>query len=59
VILVETGERSASERLLPVKIDAVPEPWEGITSVLVSQAITAAMIERCGTSYVRISTTTE
>ncbi len=59
VILVETSERRASERLLPVKIDAVPEPWEGITSVLVSQAITAAMIERCGTNYVRTSTTTE
>jgi glucosamine--fructose-6-phosphate aminotransferase (isomerizing) len=59
VILVETRERHASERLLPVKINALPEPWEGITSVLVSQALTAAMIERGGTKYVRTSTTTE
>jgi glucosamine--fructose-6-phosphate aminotransferase (isomerizing) len=59
VILVETNERRASERLLPVKIDTVPEPWEGITSVLVSQAITAAMIERLGTKYVRICTVVE
>lgn len=59
VILVETGERRASERLLPVKIDAVPEPWEGISSVLVSQALTAAMMERGGTNYLRTCTTSE
>jgi len=48
VILVETEERTASERLLPIKIDSVPEPWEGITSVLVPQALTLAIAERFG-----------
>jgi glutamine---fructose-6-phosphate transaminase (isomerizing) len=31
-----------------VRIDAVPEPWEGITSLLVPQALTLAMVERTG-----------
>lgn len=48
VILVESEDRSHSERLLPVKIDSVPEPWEGITSVLAAQALTLAMAERFG-----------
>ena len=48
VILVETEERPASERLLPIRIDSVPEPWEGITSVLVPQALTLAIAERFG-----------
>lgn len=48
VILVETEERQRSERLLPIKIDAVPEPWEGLTSVLVPQALTLAIAERTG-----------
>jgi glucosamine--fructose-6-phosphate aminotransferase (isomerizing) len=48
VILVETEERQRSERLLPIKIDPVPEPWEGITSVLVPQALTLAIAERTG-----------
>lgn len=48
VILVETEERAASERLLPIRIDSVPEPWEGITSVLVPQALTLAVAERFG-----------
>ena len=48
VILVETEERAASERLLPVRIAAVPEPWEAITSVTVPQALTLAIAERVG-----------
>lgn len=48
VILVEAEERPASERLLPIKIASVPEPWEGITSVLVPQALTLAIAERFG-----------
>lgn len=48
VILVETGDRQRSERLLPIKIDSVPEPWEGLTSVLVPQALTLAIAERTG-----------
>jgi len=48
VILVETEERAASERLLPIRIASVPEPWEGITSVLVPQALTLAIAKRFG-----------
>jgi glucosamine--fructose-6-phosphate aminotransferase (isomerizing) len=29
-------------------VDAVAEPWEGITSILVPQALTLAMVERTG-----------
>ncbi len=48
VVLVSSEERDATEKLFPVKIDAVPEPWEGITSLLVPQALTLAMVERTG-----------
>jgi glucosamine--fructose-6-phosphate aminotransferase (isomerizing) len=48
VILVGTKERQASERFLPVTIGAVAEPWEGITSVIVPQALTMAMAEQFG-----------
>jgi glucosamine--fructose-6-phosphate aminotransferase (isomerizing) len=48
VILVVTEERQASDRFFPVTIGAVPEPWEGITSVIVPQALTLAMAERFG-----------
>ena len=48
VILVESENRPHSERLLPIRIDPAPEPWEGITSVLVPQALTLAIAERFG-----------
>ncbi len=48
VILVEDQERPASERLLTVKIEPVPEPWESITSILVPQALTLGIAERSG-----------
>ena len=48
VILVGTKERQASERFLPITIGAVAEPWEGITSVIVPQALTLAMAEQFG-----------
>jgi glutamine---fructose-6-phosphate transaminase (isomerizing) len=48
VVLVSNDEREPSEKLLPVRIDAVPEPWEGITTLLVPQALTLAWIERNG-----------
>ncbi len=48
VILLSTEERSSSDKLLSVRLDAVPEPWEAITSVLVPQALTLGMIERNG-----------
>ena len=48
VVLVSTEEHTATDRLFPVRIDAVPEPWEGITSLLVPQALTLGMVERSG-----------
>ena len=48
VILVESESRPPSERLLPIKIDPTPEPWEGITAVLVPQALALAIAERFG-----------
>src|SRR5215470_4096282 len=47
-VIVSNNEHAATDKLFPVKIDAVPEPWEGITSLLVPQALTLAMIERTG-----------
>ena len=48
VILIGTEQHQPSEKLLPVKISAVPEPWEALTSVLVPQALTLGMMERSG-----------
>jgi glucosamine--fructose-6-phosphate aminotransferase (isomerizing) len=48
VVLVSNAEQSATDKLFPVRIEAVPEPWEGITSLLVPQALTLAMVERTG-----------
>jgi glutamine---fructose-6-phosphate transaminase (isomerizing) len=48
VVLVSNEEHPATEKLYPIKIAGVAEPWEGITSLLVPQALTLAMIERTG-----------
>lgn len=48
VLLVSAEDRKSNDRLLAVKIDPVPEPWEGITSLLVPQALTLAMCEKNG-----------
>lgn len=48
VLLVTTDDHTATDLLFPVKISSVPEPWEGITSLLVPQALTLAMVERTG-----------
>jgi glucosamine--fructose-6-phosphate aminotransferase (isomerizing) len=48
VVLVSSQELDRTEKLFPVKIEAVAEPWEGITSLLVPQALTLAMVERTG-----------
>jgi glucosamine--fructose-6-phosphate aminotransferase (isomerizing) len=48
VVLVSSRELNATEKLFPVRIEAVAEPWEGITSLLVPQALTLAMVERTG-----------
>lgn len=49
VILVATEEYQRSKNLFPVKIHSVPEPWEAITSVIVSQALTLGLVEQFGT----------
>jgi glutamine---fructose-6-phosphate transaminase (isomerizing) len=48
VVLVSTEEHNPTPKLLPVRIEAVPEPWESVTSILVPQALTLAMIEEGG-----------
>jgi glucosamine--fructose-6-phosphate aminotransferase (isomerizing) len=48
VVLVSESDRERTEKLFPVRVDAVPEPWEGITSLLAPQALTLAMVERNG-----------
>jgi glucosamine--fructose-6-phosphate aminotransferase (isomerizing) len=48
VVLVSAEDRQPAERLLPIRMDAVPEPWEGISALLVPQALTLAMVERSG-----------
>jgi glutamine---fructose-6-phosphate transaminase (isomerizing) len=48
VMLVSAEDHEATEVLYPVKLGAVAEPWEGITSLLAPQALTLAMIERTG-----------
>jgi glutamine---fructose-6-phosphate transaminase (isomerizing) len=45
VILVSAEEHEASDKLLPINLSAVPEPWEALTAVLVPQALTLGMIE--------------
>ncbi|WP_058188643.1 SIS domain-containing protein [Terracidiphilus gabretensis] len=48
VVLVSSEDGQRTENLLPVYLEAVPEPWEGITTQLVAQALTLAWIERNG-----------
>jgi glutamine---fructose-6-phosphate transaminase (isomerizing) len=48
VVLVVNDEIEPSEKLLPIRIDPVPEPWEGITMLLIPQVLTLAWIERNG-----------
>ncbi len=48
VVLISSADHDATEKLYPVKIAAVPEPWEAITSLLAPQALTLAMVERTG-----------
>ena len=48
VVLVSTQDQAPTEKLFPVKIGEVAEPWEAITSLLVPQALTLAMVERTG-----------
>ena len=48
VILVSAEDQQPAERLFPVYLEAVPEPWEAISTQLVAQALTLAWVERNG-----------
>jgi glutamine---fructose-6-phosphate transaminase (isomerizing) len=48
VVLVSSEDHPATDHLFPIKITAVPEGWEGITSFLVPQALTLGMVEKHG-----------
>jgi glucosamine--fructose-6-phosphate aminotransferase (isomerizing) len=48
VVLVAEQDHEPAGLLFPVRVDAVAEPWEAITSLLVPQALTLAMVERSG-----------
>jgi glutamine---fructose-6-phosphate transaminase (isomerizing) len=48
VVIISSTEIEPTDKLFPVHMEAVPEPWEGITSLLVPQALTLAMVERSG-----------
>lgn len=48
VVLVSSEDHLKTEKLFPIRVDAVPEPWEAITSLLVPQALTLGMVERTG-----------
>ena len=48
VILVSAEDHQPSEKLLPIRLHAVPEPWESLTSILVPQALTLSIIEQHG-----------
>lgn len=48
VVLVSAEDQPKSEKLFPIRIDAVAEPWEAIISLLVPQSLTLGMVERTG-----------
>ncbi|MES2223271.1 MAG: SIS domain-containing protein, partial [Acidobacteriota bacterium] len=48
VLLVSSEDHPTTEKLFPVRVQSVPEPWEALTSLLVPQALTLGMVERTG-----------
>lgn len=48
VVLVSTDDCEPTDLLFPIRLDPVPDLWEGLTSILVPQALTLAMVERTG-----------
>ena len=59
VLVVDRDPVQHAKGFLTVKIEPVPEGWEGLTSVLVPQAMTQALVERLGSRYVRLATTVQ
>src|ERR1700760_1958838 len=48
VVLVSNEDHDRTDKLLPIGMDVVAEPWESITTLLIPQALTLAWIERNG-----------
>jgi glucosamine--fructose-6-phosphate aminotransferase (isomerizing) len=48
VVLIAEDRYDSTNLLYPVQLDAVAEPWEGVTALLVPQALALAMVERTG-----------
>jgi len=48
VVLISAEDRTPRERLFPIRLDAVPEPWESIIATLAAQSLALAMAERAG-----------
>lgn len=48
VVLVSAEQHERTDLRLPVRIGAIPEPWEAISALLVMQALTLATIEKNG-----------
>lgn len=48
VVLVSSQDHESTDMLFPVRIDSVPEPWEGITAILVAQALALGLVEQTG-----------
>lgn len=59
VLVTAASDTSRSGRILPIRVQETPEPWECLTSVIVPQALTLALAERLGSNYVRVQTTSE
>ena len=59
VLVTAGGDTRRSERIFPIRVQQAPEPWEGLTSVIVPQALTLALAERLGSNYLRVQTTSE
>ena len=48
VLLVCSDKIDPTDKLLPIHIAPVPEPWEALTALLIPQALTLAMVEKNG-----------
>lgn len=59
ILVTEDAHTPVSAQVMAVQVEPVPEGWESLTSVVIPQVLTLAMIERTGSSYVRVQTTSE
>jgi len=59
VLVTAAGDARRSEGIFPIRVQQAPEPWEGLTSVIVPQALILALAEHLGSNYLRVQTTSE